>query len=163
MYEKIDRLKEKEVIVNTYGGCEGDFDNPDGDVLNEFMEHMKSYYLNERTDWMEAFYQILCWQFQSCHEGVKTYYENFYGCSEYLDMVETADYLQQNGYTEIYEQYKRGIVECERYEYPCEMLEVAKEIDKWINWHTKEVWDFCVDVLTKHRKEWQKIAVPFEY
>ena len=31
----------------------------------------------------------------------------------------------------------------------------ANELDIWINWHTKEVWDFSVDILLKHRDEWR--------
>lgn len=155
LYEMVGRLKENGNIVNTYGGCEGDLDNPDGDVLSEFMEYIFTYHSpSDRPGWMTAFYQILCWQFQSCHEGVATYYENFYGESEYSAIVKTADYLQKNGYLEIYEQYSRGIVECKGYEYPKEMEEVAAKIDTWINWHTKEVWEFCVDILEKHKDEW---------
>ena len=73
------------------------------------------------------------------HEGVETYYENFYGTSPYSEIVRTARYLQQNGYPGIYEQFHRGIAECEQYEYPAEMKAITKEIDERINWHTGEV------------------------
>ena len=88
------------------------------------------------------------------HYTILLNYENFYNTSAYPEIERTAEYLQQNGYLEIYEQFHRGIVKCEQYEYPEEMKEVAREIDVWINWHTKEVWDFCVDVLTKHKEDW---------
>ncbi len=37
---------------------------------------------------------------------------------------------------------------------------LIKEIDEWINRHTKEVWDFCVDVLMKHEQEWLEKLEP---
>lgn len=154
LYDMVERLLAKGAIVSTYG-CEGDFDDWDGDVLSDFMEYIYTYYSEtQMDDWLEAFYQVLCWQFQSMHEGVYTYYENFYGTSSYPEIVRSAGYLQQKAYFEIYEQFHRGIAECEQYEYPDEMMDVAKEIDEWINRHTKEVWDFCVDVLMKHKQEW---------
>ena len=155
LYDMVERLQAKGRIANTYGGCEDDWMDPDGDVLSEFMEYIFTYYADTKMDdWLEAFSQILGWQYQSMHEGVETYYENFYGVSSYPEIVRTAEYLQQNGYLDIYEQFHRGIAECEQYEYPEEMKAVAKEIDVWIDHHTKEVWDFCVDVLAKHKKEW---------
>ena len=159
LYEQIERLKAQGKIVNTYGGVEGEFDHPDGEVLTDFMEYIYEYWQDEeRPVWMVAFLQVLCWQFQSCHEGVYTYYENFYGMSEYALIVRTAEFLQQNGYLELYKWYQHGMTECEQYNYPADMQANAAEVDKWINWHTEEVWDFCVDLLAKHKEEWIRRA-----
>lgn len=166
LYDMVERLQEKGKIANAFGSCETnfnnrsgnlvvDYDDPDGTVLTDFMEYIYTYYSEAKmVDWMETFYQILSWQFQSMHEGVVTYYENFYGYSEYSVIVRTAEFLQENGYQEIYEQYHRGVVECDQYEYPTEMKSVVEEMDLWINEHTKEVWDFCVDILAKHKEDW---------
>jgi len=47
----------------------------------------------------------------------------------------------------------RSSTECEQYEYPEEIKAAVWEIDGWINRHTKEVWDFCVDVLGTIKKQ----------
>lgn len=44
---------------------------------------------------------------------------------------------------------------CEEYEHFKKEKVNANKIDTWINWHTKEVWDFSVDILLKHRDEWR--------
>lgn len=155
LYEKLERLWMEGKIVSTYGGCEDDFTNPDGDVLAEFMEHIYTYYTDvEMEDWMEALIQVLCWQYQSMHEGVRTYYENFYDTSTYPEILRTAEYLKKNGYSEIYDSFSKAIVECRQYEYPEDMLDAAKETDKWINSHTKEVWDFCTKILKENKDRW---------
>ncbi len=156
LYEMLERLHAKGWVANAWGGCEDDFSDPDGSVLSDFMEYVSVYYKHlDVTDWMESFYQVLCWQYQSMHEGVTTYYENFYGGSEYPLIVQTAAFLQRNGYMDIYKQYNKGIVFCKEYEHPQNEKVNANELDTWINWHTKEVWDFCVDILLKHRDEWR--------
>ena len=158
LYGMLERLNAKGRVANVWGGCEDDFTDPDGSVLIDFLEYVCEHYEHlDVTDWMEAFYQVLSWQYQSMHEGVTTYYENFYGGSEYPIIIQTAAFLQQNGYMSVYEQYNNGIVFCdEEYEHaPKEKIDAAKELDTWINWHTKEVWDFCVDILLKHRNEWR--------
>ena len=156
LYDMMERLKRKGKIASTYG-CEDDFADEDGSVLSDFMEYICQYYeMLDMVEWLEAFYQVLCWQFQSMHEGVTTYYENFYGVSEYMSILKTSEFMQKNEYLDIYVQYSKGIVLCENEcEYPENVKMVAQEIDDWINWHTREVWEFCVDILEKHRDEWK--------
>lgn len=153
LYQALERLRDKGEIVNAYGGPETDPDDPDGDVLDELAEYIAGQYPGEKPIWLEAFFQVFNWQFQSMHEGVSTYYSNFYGNSDYRLMAETADFLSDNGYTTVAEQYKAGIAHCRRYEYPAEKTETAARIDRWINWNTKPVWDFYVDVLETHKNE----------
>jgi len=65
LYEMLERLNSKGCVVNAWGGCEDDFSDPDGSVLSDFMEFVGGYYeYLDVTDWMEAFYQVLCWQYQ---------------------------------------------------------------------------------------------------
>ena len=35
------------------------FDDPDGDVLSEFVEFIDEFYPDNRVDWLEAFYQVV--------------------------------------------------------------------------------------------------------
>ena len=80
LYQKLERLIAAGEVASAYGGAQN-IDNPDGDVLSEFVEFIDEFYPDNRVDWLEAFYQVFAWQFQSCHEGACTYYRNFYGLS----------------------------------------------------------------------------------
>lgn len=106
--------------------------------------------------WVEAYLQVYSWQFQSFHEGIITYYENFYGNSDYQTIISTAKYLQSYGYLELAEQYLSGAIDCnicEDSEYLEEKLDTIVKVDKWINENTKTVFQFYVDILMKHKKE----------
>lgn len=154
LYAQILRLKTAGKMVNAYNGCEEDPGEPDGDVLAYFMEYIYVYHPKNRPDWLEAFYQVLCWQFTSFHEGVDVYYENFYGGSDRETICRTAKFLQENGYADIEEPYQKGIVLCDQ----TEQISLTKEIYEWLCEHTKEVWDFCVDILEKNRLSWPGIT-----
>ncbi|MBR6770928.1 MAG: hypothetical protein IKM28_06775 [Lachnospiraceae bacterium] len=161
LYARITDLKSQNIMVTTYG-CDDNRDTPDADILCDFMEYIYHNHPSERPDWMEAFYQILCWQFQSFHEGVATYYENFYGLSDDLLLTKTVRFLWENGYREIAEKYQQGRDAYICCPYPDGKREDGKkadirEIDTWINWHTEVVWKFCLDVLEQNKAEWKKI------
>ena len=150
LYQSLDRLRESEIIANAFTS---DYDHPDAAVLTEFAEFFYEHYQNQMPPWMETFYQIYCWQFQSFHEGVGTYYENFYGDSDYKAIMPTVRYLEQNQYIEVAEKYKLGAAKCERYQYPEGKRPLLVTIDKWLNWNTEIVFNFYVDILEKNRAE----------
>lgn len=66
LYQKLDRLIAAGEVASAYGGAQN-IDDPDGDVLSEFIEFIDEFYPDNRVDWLEAFYQVFAWQFQSCH------------------------------------------------------------------------------------------------
>ena len=101
--------------------------------------------------WAEAFIQIFSWQFQTIHECAETYYENFYGDSDYETIVRVADYLRKNGYHEIEPPYISAAVDCERYQYPKDKAHLLP--DDWIDNNDETVWNFYVDILEKHKEE----------
>lgn len=68
LYQKLERLVAAGEVASAYGGAQ-DIDNPDGDVLSEFVEFIDEFYPDNRLEWLEAFYQVFAWQFQSCHQG----------------------------------------------------------------------------------------------
>lgn len=156
-YRALERLKKDGETVNAYGGSEKDIDHPDGSVLNDIMEHICEKYPNERPIWMEAFYQVFNWQYSAMYEGLAGYYDNFYGESDYRKITATAEFLKENGYAVVAEQYISGIVECKRYEYPPEKRELAKKIELCVDWDTEPVWEFYLDILEKHRNDWAEI------
>lgn len=151
LYQALERIQKKGIILHAWSGENAD--PKDGMVLMEFADFFLDYYHGEWPMWAEAFYQIFSWQYQSFHEGVKGYYDNFYGGSDYQTIKKVAEFLQSNGYIELSKQYALGAVDCERYKYPEEKKDIAKQIDKWLNWNLEPVFHFYVDVLEKNKAE----------
>ena len=100
LYQKLERLIAAGEVASAYGGAQN-IDNPDGDVLSVFVEFIDEFYPDNRVDWLEAFYQVFAWQFQSCHEGVCTYYSNFYDLSEDQTVKKTSDFLKGTKHTDL--------------------------------------------------------------
>lgn len=155
LYGKIRHLKATGKTVNTYSGCEEDWEEADGDVLSDFMEYIYVHHPQDRPDWLEAFYQVFSWQFTSFHEGVTVYYENFYGESDLETVLQVSQFLQKNGYAGIANSYQKGIALCSQANQYIDQTSLIKEIDNWLCEHTKDVWDFCVDILEKNEARWK--------
>ena len=141
LYESIHNLKAKGAVADTYGGTD-DPDDPDGGILSDFMEYIFVSHPKDRPDWLEAFYQVMAWQFETFHEGADGYYENFYGDSPRAIQVKTADFLEQNGYLELAAPYRQG------------MDSTVQGIYEWMDGHLETVWRFCLDILEKHESDW---------
>ena len=144
LYQKLERLVAAGEVASAYGGAQ-DIDNPDGDVLSEFIEFIDEFYPDNRAEWLETFYQVFAWQFQSCHEGVCTYYSNFYDLSEDQTVKKTSDFLKGTKHTDLSRTYSMGL-DAGQSEYA--------QIDKWINSNLKLVWEFYVDILETHKGCW---------
>ena len=108
LYQKLERLIAAGEVASAYGGAQN-IDDPDGDVLSEFVEFIDEFYPDNRVDWLEAFYQVFAWQFQSCHEGVCTYYSNFYDLSEDQTVKKTSDFLKGTKHTDLSRTYSMGL------------------------------------------------------
>ena len=108
LYQKLERLIAAGEVASAYGGAQN-IDNPDGDVLSEFVEFIDEFYPDNRVDWLEAFYQVFAWQFQSCHEGACTYYSNFYDLSEDQTVKKTSDFLKGTKHTDLSRTYSMGL------------------------------------------------------
>ena len=137
------RLKAKGAVADTYGGT-GDPYDPDGDALSDFIEYICVSYPEERPDWMEAFYQVLAWQFETFHEGADGYYGNFYGDSPREVQVKTADFLEEHRYLAIAAQYRKG------------MDPPPWGMRDWMNENIELIWQFSLDILEKHKLDWPK-------
>lgn len=161
LYRGLDRLQENGEIGDAYSGCGEEIEGPDYYVLMDFLEYIEERYfeyteerykVKESTPlWAEAFVQIFNWQFDTIHEWAKAYYENFYGDSEYKTIIKVADYLRENGYHEIAEPYAAAAVDCKRNNYPEEMTHLLP--DEWIYNNDEIIWNFYVDILTKHKQD----------
>ena len=149
LYQRLRRIQARDEIGNAYGGC-GTVEE-ESNVLVDFFEWIMEKSKDSMPFWAEAFIQIFGWQFQTFHEGAESYYSNFYGNSEYAAIIRTADYLNENGYDEIWKPYISAAVDCERYKYPKEKTHLLP--DDWMNENEKTVWNFYVNILEKHADE----------
>ena len=149
LYEGLRRIQDRGEIGDAYSGC-GTVDSDSG-VLDDFFEYIIDKYEDGMPIWAEAFLQIYSWQYQALHECSRGYYENFYGDSEYENIIKVADYLRENGYNEIVEPYASAAVECERYQYPEDKVHLLP--DDWIDNNDEAIWNFYVDILEKHKEE----------
>lgn len=158
LYESIARLRAMGVVVNAYSGCDGPEADEleDGAVLSDLMEYICAHYPQNRPAWLEALYQVMSWQFETLHEWAGGYYGNSYGESPYELQVKTADFLRENGYSDLEAPYRRGMVPCKKGSYPKELALLAREIREWIWDNTEAVWLFCLDILDRHKGDWPK-------
>lgn len=155
LYQGLERLKKDGEIVNAYGGSEKDIDHEDGMILSDFMEYICINYPTKRPMWMETFFQVFNWQYSAFYEGVNTYYCNFYGDSEPRSIAEVAEYLKHNGYEVIAQKYIFGITDYDQ-SLPYKKSEIQIQLEEWIDWNTELVWEFYVNILEKHKNEWNK-------
>ncbi len=155
LYKTLEKLRADGYTVNGYIGCEEDSHNPDGLVLVDFIEYIDAYYSDEKPIWLETFYQVFMWQYNSMYEGATTYYSNFYGLSDYQKIVETGDFLKNNGYMVIAEKFTAGIVLCEQEDDSDaeDLIQISSQIEQWLDQNTKPVWDFYYEILEKHKNE----------
>ena len=51
LYQKLERLIAAGEVASAYGGAQN-IDNPDGDVLSEFIEFIDEFYPDNRVDWL---------------------------------------------------------------------------------------------------------------
>lgn len=149
LYGGLRRLQDRGETGNAYGGCgtvESEFD-----VLDDFYECILKKYEDFMPPWAEAFTQVYSWQFQTIHEGAKTYYENFYGGSDYETILRVSDYLRKNEYNELAKLYASAAIDCKGDKYPEDKAYLLPDIrsDNYI----ETVWNFYVDILEKHKKE----------
>ena len=140
LYEGLKRIQDRGEIGTAYS-----------EELYDFFEYIIDKYEDDMPLWAEAFFQIYSWQYQTIHECSRAYYENFYGDSEYENIIKVADYLRENGYNEIVEPYASAAVECERYQYPEDKVHLLP--DDWIDNNDEAIWNFYVDILEKHKEE----------
>lgn len=82
---------------------------------------------------------------RTCHEGVCTYYSNFYDLSEEQTVKKTSDFLKGIKHTDLSRTYSMGL-DTGQSEYA--------QIDKWINSNLELVWEFYVDILETHKGCW---------
>lgn len=150
LYNGLARLKKKGEVLDAYGGSP-DIYEPDANILMEFYEYIVEHYEDELPVWAETFIQIFSWQYQTFHEGSITYYENFYGHTDYQKIIKVAEYLQQNGYNGIVKPYVSPAFDCSNCDYPDNMKHFLAETEKWMYENEETVWYFYVDILEKNK------------
>ena len=137
----------------------GEEDAWGGEVLLEFYSlFMEDLYpvQSESPEWVFMFGQLYNWQFMSFHEGVGTFYTNFYGSDVENGIQRMSDCLYRHGYQEISKWYDYGMFDYSLYpdlDYPVEYCNRMAEIDTWIGEHTSAVWQVYLELLLEHKEE----------
>lgn len=137
----------------------GEEDAWGGEVLLEFYSlFMEDLYpvQSESPEWVFMFGQLYNWQFMSFHEGVYTFYTNFYESDVENGIQRMSDCLYRYGYQEISKWYDYGIFDYSLYpdlDYPAEYCNRMAEIDTWIGEHTSAVWQVYLELLLEHKEE----------
>lgn len=158
LYERLTKLKELDEEGNVYGGSASL--GADWYVLDDFLEQLPEMYEDE-PDWVNAYYQIYMWEYQSFYEGLETYYGNLYEMTDYKSIQKAARYLSENGYSTIAECYNRTMFNSEEFsddekwppEWTDEIYEKIGQAKKWIVNHQIEIRDFFFDILFRHQDE----------
>ena len=138
-------------VMTAFGGD----DERNGEVLMDFYEYIYEVYEEDLPSWAHTYIQVYSWQFQAFHEGVQTYYENFYEDNDYASIMKAADYLRENDYREIYEIFVSAAVNCDQGNYPKEKSDLLWKVQEWIDdeEHVETVWHFYIDILEKNKTE----------
>ena len=123
------KLPEKTDQITAYG-CGPDID--DRDVLMSFVDAIleEEFLQNLEDDIVNAYYQLYSIDFQKYHEGIATFYENFYETNEKENVLRACEWLKQNGFFELSNVLKSGY----------ESDEKMKFASDWIDEHTEEIY-----------------------
>ncbi|MDE6363732.1 MAG: hypothetical protein K2L86_05630 [Lachnospiraceae bacterium] len=154
MYIELERMAEAGEVEDAWGG----------QLLLEFDDLLQCELYpeqNEEPEWVFMFIQLYYWQFASCHEGVGTYYSNFYNVDIGHGIRRLSDCLYQYGFMEIVKWYDYGIYDYNLYpdlDYPDEYEVRMREIDDWIGDHRETIWQAYLKLLQEHKADVLKAA-----
>lgn len=130
-----------------------------GELLSEFDDLLQcELYPDEKDEpeWVFMFIQLYFWQFASYHEGVHTYYSNFYQVDTENSIQRLSDCLYQYGFMEVAKWYDYGILNYHLYpefDYPAENGLRMGETDEWIQDNPEVIWQVYLKLLQQHKEE----------
>ncbi|MDE7424205.1 MAG: hypothetical protein K2N51_11055 [Lachnospiraceae bacterium] len=144
LYERADNLPKKIEGVTAYGcGCsqEGEIAAVAVDVLMDFYDWIAENYEDNNTpDWAEAYIQLYSWQFQCFHEGIFTYYENFYEHTGKENTLKAVAYLQEIGFQELADVMKKGLTD-----------DSLEGITEWIDSHDELIYTAYLKIIEQSK------------
>lgn len=111
---------------------------------------------DEEPEWVFMYEQLYHWQFESIHEGISTFYTNFYDSDADNGIQRMSDCLYRHGYMEIARWYDYGVFDYSLYpdfDYPAEYGMRMAEIDEWIGKNTETIWQVYMELLQGHKEE----------
>lgn len=148
LYKRLEEVKALGVVLNSYTT---NIDVEDNDILFDLYEFFCEHFEEIEDQSILAYIQIYSWQFQSYHEGVSTYYTNFYGNSDYNTIQKTADYLKMSTYNELSKWYSLGVHDYSSYineKYPDEWVAETERIDEWIRCNEQMIFEFMIHLCS---------------
>lgn len=149
LYAKLEPMADAGIVENAWGG----------ELLSEFDDLLQCVLYPEQKDepeWVFMFIQLYCWQFASYHEGIHTYYSNFYELDTDNSIQRLSDCLYQYGFMEVAKWYDYGIFNYHLYpdfDYPVENGMRMGELDNWIQDNPEVIWQVYLKLLKDHKEE----------
>lgn len=145
-YKRLLELEASGEVGNVYGGSANI--KADWYVLDDIYEYICGKY-KEMPDWANAFIQIYSWQFQRYYEGLRGYYENFYGNTDYDSVKRAGLFLEQAGYTELASAYNQVFLDEQPYAVE-KISSMFPNIGNWMDEHEEVIQKFYFDVLKRY-------------
>jgi hypothetical protein len=152
LFQRLEKLPKRTSRITAYGS---DVDI-DGEVLMDFYELFCENCKDCKSDikdYENAFIQLYSWQFQCFHEGITTYYENFYGGNEKEAIASAVNLLEREGYKELAKQLNSGLDNSED-------ENVFENIEKWIEDNNEVIYAAYIGLLLKNK---ESIKNSFEF
>lgn len=138
LYERADNLPKKTERGNTYGS---NLREKIIDVLMDFYDLLvEDYEVNNMPDWAETYIQLYSWEYQCFHEGIQTYYENFYEHTGEEYILKAVAYLQEIGFQELADVMKKGLTE-----------DCLEEITEWIEQHDDLIYTAYLKIIEQSK------------
>ena len=135
------KMPETSDKITAYGAGPNPSEVEDGvvDLLGEFVEAIleEEDLKDLHQEVVNAYYQLYSLDFIRCHEGISTFYENFYKNNEKEDVLRACKFLRDNNHEELADIIETGYCDPDR----------MKAVDEWFDENTGEVYKAYRDLM----------------
>ena len=128
--ERLRKWPEQSDHINAYAVVWDEIE--DDNVLGNFEDAIygDEYLKSLQDDIVNAYHQLYSIDFQTYHEGIYTFYENFYEDNAKEDVLRACSWLKQNGHEQMAEIIEAGY----------KGKEEQKTAADWMNDHMEEIY-----------------------
>ncbi len=129
--ERIRQWPERSDYISAYVAPDPE-DSEDITVLGDFANAIcgDEYLKSLQDDIVNVYYQLYAIDFQRIHEGIFTFYDNFYEDTPKENVLRACNWLKQNGHEEMAKMIEAGY----------KGKEEQKATNDWMNDHTEEIY-----------------------
>lgn len=128
------KMPEKSNKITAYGAGPDpyDFEEEAVDVLGEFADVIfeEEVFRDLHQEVVNAYYQLYSIDFMRCHEGISTFYENFYKNNEKEDVLRACKFFRDNNHEQLADIIEMGYCDYDQ----------MKAVNKWFDNNTGEIY-----------------------